>query len=104
MLSDADFDKKQYTTFHKIVRAEDYGVFMVFCFRGIIPVVWGEWLSGLYSFYQVTEAKLGRMRSPNSGWMTCRRPYLATHFAVICERDVELGLPCQVAACIVGLA
>ena len=29
----------------------------------------GEWLSGLYSLRQVTEVKLGRVRS-NSGWVT----------------------------------
>ena len=29
----------------------------------------GEWPSGLYSLCQVTEVKLGRVRS-SSGWMT----------------------------------
>ena len=29
----------------------------------------GEWPSGLYSLRQVTEVKLGRVRS-NSGWVT----------------------------------
>ena len=29
----------------------------------------GEWPSGLYSLCQVTEVKLGRVRS-NSGWVT----------------------------------
>ena len=29
----------------------------------------GEWQSGLYSLRQVTEVKLGRVRS-NSGWVT----------------------------------
>ena len=30
---------------------------------------WGEWPSGSHSFCQVTEVKLGRVRS-NSGWVT----------------------------------
>ena len=39
------------------------------------PIIWnslddlGEWPSGLYSFHQVTEVKLGRVGS-NSGWVT----------------------------------
>ena len=31
--------------------------------------VWGEWPSGLSKFSQVTEVKLGRVRS-NCGWVT----------------------------------
>ena len=30
---------------------------------------WGEWPSGLYSLLQVTEVKLGRVRS-DAGWVT----------------------------------
>ena len=30
---------------------------------------WGEWPSGLYSLRQVTEVKLGRVRS-DFGWVT----------------------------------
>ena len=30
---------------------------------------WGKWPSGLYSFRQVTEVKLGRVRS-DFGWVT----------------------------------
>ena len=30
---------------------------------------WGEWPSGLYSLRQVTEVRLGRVRS-DSGWVT----------------------------------
>ena len=30
---------------------------------------WGEWPSGLYSLRQVTEVKLGRVRS-DAGWVT----------------------------------
>ena len=32
-------------------------------------LIWDEWPSGLYSLRQVTEVKLGRVRS-NSGWVT----------------------------------
>ena len=32
-------------------------------------ISWGEWPSGINSFHQVTEVKLGRVRS-NCGWMT----------------------------------
>ena len=35
----------------------------------IVKSVWGEWPSGLYSFRQVTEVKLGRVRS-DCGWVT----------------------------------
>ena len=39
----------------------------------------GEWPSGLNSFRQITEAKLGRMRS-NSGWATLEaRPHNSPH-------------------------
>ena len=37
--------------------------------RGEWPSGRGEWPSGLYSFRQVTEVKLGRVRS-DSGWVT----------------------------------
>ena len=40
-----------------------------FNFAGQIYNLWGEWPSGLYSFRQVTEVKLGRVTS-NSGWVT----------------------------------
>ena len=44
----------------------------------------GEWPSGLNSFRQETEVKLGRVRS-NSGWVTSepRRPDLTTHLIVL---------------------
>ena len=32
-------------------------------------ILWGEWPSGLYSLRQVTEVKLGRVRS-DFGWVT----------------------------------
>ena len=38
---------------------------MAYTYSGL----WGEWPSGLYSLRQVTEVKLGRVRS-DFGWVT----------------------------------
>ena len=42
----------------------------------------GEWPSGLYSLHQVTEVKLGLVRS-DSGCVTTGRPDLTTHLVVL---------------------
>ena len=63
------------------------------------PLLRGEWPSGLYSPRQVTEIKLGRMRS-NSGWVTPEASQLTSSSF---GRDAKLGVPCPDAACIVGL-
>ena len=36
-----------------------------------LALQWGEWLSSSYSLRQVTEVKLGRVRS-DSGWVTSK--------------------------------
>ena len=60
-----------------------------------------EWLSGLYSSRQVTEAKLGRLRS-NSEWGDLGGPpsqLASPSFG----SGVKLGIPCLTTACIVGI-
>ena len=48
---------------------------------GRVAEIRGEWPSGLNSSRQVTEVKLGRVRS-NSGWVTSEDD-LTTHLAVL---------------------
>ena len=50
-----------------IVKQERFlkGMYKIF----LNKILRGEWPSGLYSLRQVTEVKLGRVRS-NSGWVT----------------------------------
>ena len=61
----------------------------------------GEWQSGLNSVRQVTEVKLGRVRS-NSGYGTSEA-LTSQRTLPSFRRDVKLGVPCLDAACTVGL-
>ena len=61
----------------------------------------GEWPSGLYSLRQVTEVKLGRVRSEL--WMGDHGGLTSQLTSSSFGRDVKLGVPCLDAACNVGL-
>ena len=61
----------------------------------------GEWPSGLNSLRQVTEVKLGRVRSEL--WMGDLRGLTSQLTSSSFGRDVKLGVPCLDAACTVGL-
>ena len=61
----------------------------------------GEWPSGLYSLRQVTEVKLGRVRS-DFGWVTTEA-WTSQLTSPSFGRDVKLGVPCLDAVCTVGL-
>ena len=61
----------------------------------------GEWPSGLYSLHQVTEVKLGRVRSKL--WMSDLGGLTSQLTSSSFGRDVKLVVPCLNAACTVGL-
>ena len=61
----------------------------------------GEWPSGLNSLRQVTEVKLGRVRSEL--WMGDLGGLTSQLTSSSFGRDVKLGVPCLHAACTVGL-
>ena len=61
----------------------------------------GEWPSGLNSLRQVTEVKLGRVRSEL--WMGDLGDLTSQLTSSSFGRDVKLGVPCLDAACTMGL-